>query len=261
MKAKTFYKTRLATSISVLLGASVLAPAVAQEVSDSDVEVINVTGIRGSMLKSLDVKRSSTGIVDAINAEDIGKFPDTNLAESLQRISGVAIDRNNGEGSQVTVRGFGPTRNLVTLNGRQLPTTTGERSFDFANLAAESVSGVEVYKTSQAHVPTGGIGATINITTLRPLSNPGMHATISAQALDDTSTQSGSVTPELSGLYSNTSDDGKFGVAISASYSERESGSQKPALEQVGVASLALQITTGQVITRRGRCCKRRYSD
>ena len=127
MKAKTFYKTRLATSISVLLGASVLAPAVAQEVSDSDVEVINVTGIRGSMLKSLDVKRSSTGIVDAINAEDIGKFPDTNLAESLQRISGVAIDRNNGEGSQVTVRGFGPTRNLVTLNGRQLPTTTGER--------------------------------------------------------------------------------------------------------------------------------------
>ncbi|GAC08741.1 TonB-dependent receptor [Paraglaciecola chathamensis] len=227
MKAKTFYKTRLATSISVLLGASVLAPAVAQEVSDSDVEVINVTGIRGSMLKSLDVKRSSTGIVDAINAEDIGKFPDTNLAESLQRISGVAIDRNNGEGSQVTVRGFGPTRNLVTLNGRQLPTTTGERSFDFANLAAESVSGVEVYKTSQAHVPTGGIGATINITTLRPLSNPGMHATISAQALDDTSTQSGSVTPELSGLYSNTSDDGKFGVAISASYSERESGSQK----------------------------------
>ncbi|WP_158768638.1 TonB-dependent receptor [Paraglaciecola sp. L1A13] len=227
MKAKTFYRTQLATSISLLLGASILAPAVAQEANGSDLEVIQVKGIRGSMIKSMDVKRSSSGIVDAINAEDIGKFPDTNLAESLQRITGVSIDRNNGEGSKVSVRGFGPERNLVTLNGRQLPTTTGDRSFDFANIAAEGVSGVEVYKTSNATVPTGGIGATINILTNKPLNNPGMHSVISAQVLDDSSAQSGGTTPEFSGIYSNTSDDGKFGVSISGNYSERESGNQQ----------------------------------
>jgi TonB-dependent receptor len=227
MKLKRFYKTQLATSVSLILGASFMAPLSAQEVAADDVEVINVTGIRGSMIKSMDIKRSSDGIVDAINAEDIGKFPDSNLAESLQRITGVSIDRNNGEGSQVSVRGFSGARNLVTLNGRQLPTTTGARSFDFANLAAEGVSGVEVYKTSNASVPTGGIGATINILTNKPLNNPGMHSTVSAQVMDDSSTQTGGMTPELSGIYSNTSDDGKFGVSISGSYSERESGNQQ----------------------------------
>ena len=119
----------------------------------------------------MDVKRSSTGVVDAISAEDIGKFPDPNLAESLQRITGVSIDRQRGEGSQVTVRGFGPEYNLVTINGRQMPTHNGiNRSFNFADLASEAVAGVQVYKTGQATVPSGGVGSTINISTPRPLS-------------------------------------------------------------------------------------------
>ena len=89
----------------------------AQEV----IEEVVVTGIRGSLQRSLDVKRGASGVVDAISAEDIGKMPDTNLAESLQRITGVSINRVNGEGSEVTVRGFGPNFNLVTVNGRQMP--------------------------------------------------------------------------------------------------------------------------------------------
>merc|ERR1711969_2621 len=100
---------------------------------------IVVTGIRASLDRSLDIKRNSNGVVDAISAEDIGKFPDNNLAESLQRITGVSIDRTNGEGSKVTVRGFGPAFNLVLLNGRQMPTSDigsgfgapASRSFDF----------------------------------------------------------------------------------------------------------------------------------
>src|SRR3546814_485423 len=114
----------------------------------------------------MNLKRDSQGIVDGIVAEDIGKFPDTNLAESLQRISGVSIDRSMGEGSKVTVRGVGPDFNLVLLNGRQMPASSIEatnasnsRAFDFANLASESISEVEVYKTSRAATPTGGIGA------------------------------------------------------------------------------------------------------
>ena len=99
----------------------------------------------------MNIKRTGIGVIDAISAEDIGKFPDTNLAESLQRITGVSIDRSNGEGQFVTVRGFGPDYNLVLLNGRQMPASSlggssgapASRSFDFANLASEAVAGVD----------------------------------------------------------------------------------------------------------------------
>ena len=150
-----FNKSLLTKSISILLGTTVLAPvvAVAQE-SANDLEVIQVRGMRSSIQESMGIKRDSAGVVDAISAEDIGKFPDTNLAESLQRITGISISRSNGEGSQITARGFGPDFNMVTLNGRAMPGaaipggggTPNSRAFDFADLASESVRGVEVYK-------------------------------------------------------------------------------------------------------------------
>ncbi|MED5525918.1 MAG: TonB-dependent receptor [Pseudomonadota bacterium] len=234
MQHKKFRKTQLATSLSLALGLGLFnaLPSWADEGEqadqpNNDIEVIEVTGIRSSLVRSMDVKRSANGVVDSISATDIGKFPDTNLAESLQRISGVSIDRVNGEGSKVTVRGFGPEFNLVTLNGRQMPVTTGSRSFDFANLASESVSGVEVYKTSVASQPSGGIGATVNILTHKPLSTPGLVASFSAKALDDKSTDKGNTTPEFSGLYSNTFADDKFGISISGSYQKRESGNRQ----------------------------------
>lgn len=227
MNNNRFVKTKLATSVSLILGALSTPLYAADEVADEDVEVIQVKGIRGSVIKSMDLKRSSTGIVDAISAEDIGKFPDTNLAESLQRISGVSIDRNNGEGQKVTVRGFGPDRNLVLLNGRQLPNTNGDRSFNFDNLAAEAISGAEVYKTAVAKMPTGGIGASVNIQTNKPLAIGEERTSLGIKMVTDTSTESGSTTPELSGLYSNVFADGKLGVSISASYAERDSGSQQ----------------------------------
>ncbi|MBB1437478.1 TonB-dependent receptor [Shewanella sp. SG41-4] len=228
MKTTKFTKTKLATSLSLVLGVSSMLPVyAADEASEENIEVLQVTGIRGSLIKSMDVKRSSNGVVDSISAEDIGKFPDTNLAESLQRITGVSIDRSNGEGSKVSVRGFGPDYNLITLNGRQMPVTTGSRSFDFANIASESISGVEVHKTSQASDSTGGIGSTIDILTHKPFSSPGLKATFGVKAVDDQSTDNGSVTPELSGLYSNTFADDKFGISLSASYQERESGNQQ----------------------------------
>ncbi|MDZ4814541.1 MAG: TonB-dependent receptor [Pseudomonadota bacterium] len=207
-------------------------------------ETIVVTGIRGSLTSSMNLKRDSQGVVDGIVAEDIGKFPDTNLAESLQRISGVSIDRTNGEGSRVTVRGVGPDFNLVLLNGRQMPSSSiadtgpsNSRAFDFANLASEAISQVEVYKTSRASSPTGGIGATINIKTARPLDNPGFLSNIGVKGVFDTSNdnlpdslQGDSLTPEVSGIFSNTSADGKFGVALSGSYQERDLGYNQAAV-------------------------------
>lgn len=218
----SFKKKLIATTIASYALAGLSGVAMAQE--DGMVEEIVVTGIKGSLMRSMDTKREAQGVVDAISAEDIGKFPDTNLAESLQRITGVSIDRVNNEGSQVTVRGFGPDFNLVTLNGRQMPTVGNLRSFEFSDLAAEVVSGVDVYKTFSADKASGGIGALVNIKTARPLDNVGLKASVGVKGMMDTTNETGDdVTPEVSGIFSNTFADDMFGVLISGSYQERDS--------------------------------------
>lgn len=219
------------------------APAAAAS-APAATQTIVVKGLRSSMESSLDLKREGQGLVDGISAEDIGKFPDTNLAESLQRISGVSIDRSIGEGSRVTVRGVGPDFNLVLLNGRQMPassiadtTAPSSRAFDFGNLASEAIAGIEVYKTSRAATPTGGIGAAINIKTARPLENPGERGSFGVKGVVDTSNSNlpstmrgDEFTPEVSGIYSNTFADGKFGVAVSGSHQVRDLGYNQAAV-------------------------------
>ena len=190
--------TQLAAASSLLFaGAAVHAQAVPPAdaaSSPQQLDTVVVTGIRKSLESSVSLKRNAHGVVDGIVAEDIGKFPDTNLAESMQRISGVSIDRSIGEGSRVTVRGVGPDFNLVLLNGRQMPaasiqdtTASSSRAFDFANLASESIAALEVYKTSRAASPTGGMGATINIRTARPLDTKTMVASFGVKAVKDES--------------------------------------------------------------------------
>jgi TonB-dependent receptor len=223
------------------MGVSLLAigiacqPALAQDdvVAQNEDDAIVVTGIRASLEQAQNIKRNAQGVVDAISAEDIGKFPDTNLAESLQRITGVSIDRASGEGSTVTVRGFGPEFNLVVVNGRQMPTSTlgdgfsapSTRSFDFGNLAAEGVAGVEVYKSGRASLPTGGIGSVINIKLPRPLDRPGLNGSIGVKGVYDTSQLYGTdVTPEISGIISKTFADDRIGILLAGSYQKRNGG-------------------------------------
>ncbi len=223
-------KTPLAAAISLALAGSALSgeeeASPAAEANPTLIGEVVVVGIRQSLRRSMDLKRNADGILDVITAEDIGDFPDSNLAESLQRITGVSIDRERGEGARVTVRGFGPDFNLVLLNGRQMPTTSGlSRSFDFGDLASEGVSVVEVYKTSQADVPTGGIGSTINIRTARPLDRPGTHFSAAVSGLHDASTDTGSdFTPELSALFSRTFADDTVGVSLTAVRQDRNNG-------------------------------------
>ena len=236
---------RSASTIAVAASLISTSNALAQEAPDAaqqedEGNVIVVTGIRASLDRAMDIKRNASGVVDAISAEAIGKFPDTNLAESLQRIPGVTIDRRNGEGSKVTVRGFGPQFNLVTLNGRQLATSdvnavggdqnvdfsrATSRSFDFSNLASEGVQRLEVYKTGRAAIPSGGIGAAINIVTLRPLDGPedGLRGSFAAKAVYDTSRSIEDITPEASGVLSWSDPEDMFGASLVASYSKRES--------------------------------------
>jgi TonB-dependent receptor len=227
---------------TIVGGAVLINPAFAQDqqAAGEELEEVVVTGLRGSLKASMDTKREAVGVVDAINAEDIGKFPDTNLSEALQRITGISIDRRNGEGSTVTARGFGPQYNMVTLNGRQMPSAdafgggdniTGgaggnSRAFNFANLAAEAISAVEVYKTGRADIATGGIGASIDIHTARPLDSDGVVLNLGVKAVSDTTNRTGDdITPEVSGIFSWASENKMFGVGLNASWQKRDFGS------------------------------------
>ncbi len=222
-----YKKKLLAVSISTVTASFLPAQEILETQYDSSqMDEIVVTGIRASLQRSMDIKRDSKGVVDGISAEDIGKFPDTNLAESLQRITGVAIERDRGEGSKITVRGFGPDFNIVSFNGRQMP-TNGGRSFDFGNIASEGISAVEVYKSGRANVATGGIGAVVNVKTSKPLEMPGEKLVFSAKGVHDPGTRGGNaINPEFAGLFSKTFSDDKFGVSLSLSSQERDGGVQ-----------------------------------
>jgi len=226
MKHIIFNKKRLATAISLLLGSGMVAPSFAQEApvaATNSVEIISVKGIRGSFARSMDLKREGSGVVDAISAEEMGKFPDTNLAESLQRITGVSVSRSNGEGSQITVRGFGPEFNQITLNGRSMPGSGNSRSYNLDNLSSEGVSTLSVYKTARANLPSGGLGATVDIQTLKPFDNLGLKYSVSGKAIHDSSNEKGKdFTPEIAAVVSNTFFDDRLGLAFSVSDQRRD---------------------------------------
>ncbi|MCL2916710.1 TonB-dependent receptor [Shewanella litorisediminis] len=238
MLDKAFKRNRLSAALAAILGVGAIPLALAADeaataadgvvaaqssAEEETIEVIEVRGIRGSLYRSMDLKRGANGVVDAISAEELGKFPDTNLAESLQRITGVTVSRANGEGSQITVRGFGPEYNLITLNGRQMPGTGYTRSYNLENLSSEGVKTLEVVKTARADTPTGGLGATVNIITHKPLDNPGQSFSFSGKGIYDESNEEGDdVTPELAGIYSNTFMDDRFGFLASVSHQERD---------------------------------------
>ena len=250
---------------TIVGGAVLINPVYAQEQASEELEEVVVTGLRGSLKASMETKRDATGVVDSINAEDIGKFPDTNLAESLQRITGVSIDRRNGEGALVTARGFGPAFNLVTLNGRQMPGAdaygngdsvtsgvgAGSRSFNFANLSSEAISAVEVYKTGRADLPTGGIGATVNVKTARPLDSDGMVFNVGVKAARDQSQPfANDITPEASGIFSFANDSKSFGVGLNVSYSKRNSGSVQATVNNWNVRGWDANQANGAAPTR-----------
>ncbi|MET0319105.1 MAG: TonB-dependent receptor [Duganella sp.] len=231
-------------------------PAADMTQPQGDTAKVVVTGIRASMQSTLNLKRNSDGIIDGIVADDIGKFPDTNLAEAVQRISGVSIDRSNGEGSRVTVRGVGPDLNMVLLNNRQMPTSNlgdrGSRSFDFANLASEAVSQIQVYKSARADTPPGGLGATINIMTGRPL-DLGNQTSIGGKMVYDQSNTNApgqlkgkNITPEVSALISRKfGTDDMFGVSLTSSYQSRNSGYNQATIPNGWVGPLQAGDHTG----------------
>lgn len=223
-------KKYLSLLIGSILGVSSVC-AVAQETEqeakastnakekESETEVIEVRGMKSSIKESLFIKQNSIQVVDAIVAEDIGKFPDQNVAEALQRITGITITRNAGEGQNVTVRGLGGDYNVTTINGRRMASEHSSRDFNYDLIAAELLGGVEVYKSSVSQTQEGGIGSVINIKTRRPLDFDGFTMSASAKGIYEDRTKD--TTPQASFLVSNIFDDGKFGALFTAVYSER----------------------------------------
>jgi len=210
------------TLLSTALALAVCTPTFvsAQEIAGaSTLDTIQVTGVRSSLQKSQIIKQDFIGTVDAVSAEDVGKFPDQNVADALQRVPGVSVDRSGGESRFITVRGFGPEFNTVTLNGRTMATDVPGREFSFDILPSELISAAEVQKTSTADAPEGSIGATVNIRTQRPLDNPGLHvAAAVAGTYDSTSERT---KPKISGLISTTNADGSMGGLLSVVHYQR----------------------------------------
>ncbi len=225
-------RTRLRFGASMAVIAASLFAAGAAQAQDTDateVEEIVVTGFRGSLASALSAKREETAIVDSIKAEDIADFPDANLVEAIQRIPGVSIDRDAGEGRTMTVRGLGPDFTRTRINGMEAQATAGGtdssgganrgRGFDFNVFASELFNSVTVRKTQSAEIEEGSLGATVDLRTTRPFDYRGRKIGGSIQyGYNDLSEE---WDPRFAILLSDTFFDGKLGLLASLAYSER----------------------------------------
>ena len=216
------------------LGASavaILAVIGTTAMAQDTTEVVTVTGFRASLEKAMDLKRTALGATDSILAEDIAKFPDLNVTESLQRIPGVNITRESGEGREITVRGLGAQFTRVRINGMEalataggqdVNTSTGNsgsnrgRNFDFNVFASELFQQLTVRKSTSADVEEGSLGATVDLHTAHPFDHPGFVFSAAGQMGYQTLAQSAN--PRVSALISDTFMGGRLGILVSGAY-------------------------------------------
>lgn len=202
--------------------ATALSATAATQVLAQEVEEVVVTGFRQSLNKALDTKREEIAAVDSIVAEDIADFPDLNLAEAIQRIPGVTINRDGGQGRTITVRGLDGNFTRTNINGMETSaSTTGNRSrgFDFNVFASELFQSIVVRKTQTADLDEGSLGATVDLQTARPFDFQGFRTALSGQASYNDVTED--TNPRAAGLISWSNEDRTFGALFSAAYSER----------------------------------------
>ena len=216
-------------SASLLAGLTMTGAAQAQDKPSGD-EVLGevvVTGIRASLQQSLETKRNAVGVVDAITAEDVGKFPDKNLAEALQRVPGIVINREFGEGERVNLRGTAANLTRTLLNGHALATAdwfildqlSTTRSFNYLMLPSDIIGQVVVSKTPTADLEEGGIGGVINVVTRKPLDLKPMETYLSVQgAYTELSDE---FDPQASGLFSWKNESETVGFLVAGLYQER----------------------------------------
>ncbi|MBO9602795.1 MAG: TonB-dependent receptor [Novosphingobium sp.] len=210
-------------STAAIAQSEVAAPAPSGSSDTADLDesgnVIVVTGIRGSLDKSIDIKRKSDVVLDSVNATELGRFPDSDVADSLQHITGITINRTTGgEGQYVSVRGLGSEYNITTLNDRILATDDDGRDFAFDILPSDVISGADVLKSPQASAIEGSIGGTVNLRSARPFDRPGFHLAARAEGnYNDMSHYKGY---KASGFVSDTNSSGTLGFLFGVVYSD-----------------------------------------
>jgi iron complex outermembrane receptor protein len=215
-------------SATALFCSFVLLPVSFAAEEPTALEEVVVTGFKQSIATAVEEKRKSAEIVDVIKADDIASFPDNNLAEAIQRIPGVSIERDSGQGRSITVRGMGEDFVRTRLNGMEaLATTTGStlgagvnrsRGFDFSTFASELFNTIKVHKTQSAELDEGSLAATVDLFTARPFDYHGFHAALSTQG--SYNDLGGTYQPRAAGLITDTWLDGRLGALFSAAYSK-----------------------------------------
>lgn len=209
------------------IGTMALTAGLAQAQQDAPeglLEEIEVTGIRGALKQGMDTKRYSDSVMDSVSAEDVGKFPDKNIGDALQRIPGVTVDRAWGEVSGVTIRGTAPQHSIVLLNGQNVGSVGWfdrggiNRSFNFEMLSSEQVAGMDVYKSTEANLNEGAIGGTVNLRTRKPLDMDAWSVYGSVEGAKNSNGDDW--TPSYSGLVSWKNDAETFGALVAHSYEE-----------------------------------------
>ncbi|MCG9771163.1 TonB-dependent receptor [Pseudoalteromonas piscicida] len=195
------------------------------QTAENTIERIEIRAFHDSVVKSLSNKRHNQQVSDTISAEDIGKFPDKNVAEALQRITGISLSRAQGEGERIGVRGTTPEQNRTYLNGQYLASadwwisSQPSRGFNFTLLPSEVVSSLEVFKTPQAMQDEGSLGGAINIKTRDPLLTPSGYGVVTAQF--QYSDLSDKLDPQLSAIYNYHSESGNYAVLFTATRRDR----------------------------------------
>jgi iron complex outermembrane receptor protein len=220
---KNFHKTLLTASASVL-AVVMAAPAFAQDAQPDSVEAVVVTGIRASLQQSIASKRNADAIIDVVTAEDVGKFPSSNVAEALTIVPGVTVDRQFGQGEKVSILGTDPALNRTLLNGQTVASSDWfildqpGRTFNYALLAPQIVGKVEVYKSPEPRIDEGSIGGTVIVNTRRPLDlkSPTLSGALS-YLYNDRSKKSD---PQASALLSWKNEAQTFGVILSAQHAK-----------------------------------------
>jgi TonB-dependent receptor len=227
-----FARGPAARARTALIYAATLSSAIscvsARAQQEAPIETVIVQGFKSSLERALDVKRDSSSLLDSIEAEDIAKFPDLNLSEAIQRIPGVAISRDAGEGRQITVRGLGGSFTRTLINGMEALATSGGTgiigtnrtgAFDFNVFDSDLFSNITVEKSASAQSEEGSLGATVKLRTAHPFDYRGFVLVGSTKA--DHNSLSGSTSPRLSGLISDRFFDGTLGMLVSAAYTKR----------------------------------------
>ena len=205
-----------------VVAASLLVTGTPAQAQGQPVETVVVTGIRGSLESSINIKRNASQVMDAITAEDIGKFPDKDMGEALQRVTGVQISRSSGgEGAYVTIRGADPTMTRVEINGvgaLSVTANSGDRAIDFRDLPVEFISRLEVIKSPTADMTEGGLGGTVRVITRRPFDSSEPYVAGSAQAINSNLAQTWD--PKFALIGSKLFFGDTLGVLISGTYEQ-----------------------------------------